>query len=69
MQLDPPAPDAGTSRRLRRLLVWSVLTVLAAIALALAMVLASLALAPHPDSAPPPTAPMQFPVGGGPRPE
>jgi hypothetical protein len=69
MQLDPPAPGADTSRRLRRLLVWSVLTVLAAIALALAMVLASLALAPHPDSAPPPTPPMQFPAGGGPRPE
>jgi hypothetical protein len=68
MQLDPPAPDADPSRRLRRLLVWSALTVLAAIALALAMVLASLALAPHPDSAPPPTAPIQFP-SGGPRPE
>ena len=69
MRLDPPTSGAVTSRRLRDLLVWGAATVLAAIALALAMVLANLALAPHSDPAPPPTPPMQFPAGGGPRPE
>jgi hypothetical protein len=69
MRLDLPAPGAATGRRLRRLLVWGAATVLAAIALALAMILATLALAPHSNPAPPPTAPIQFPAGGGPRPE
>jgi hypothetical protein len=68
MQLEPPAPGEVAGRQLRRVLVWGALTVLAAIALALAMVLANLALAPHSDPAPPPTAPIQFP-SGGPRPE
>jgi hypothetical protein len=68
MRLDPPTSGAITGRRLRDLLVWGAATVLAAIALALAMVLANLALAPHSDPGPPPTPPMQFP-SGGPRPE
>jgi hypothetical protein len=68
MRLDLPEPDAAPSRRLWRLLVWGGVTVLAAIALALAMVLANLALTPHSDPAPPPTAPIQIP-SGGPRPE
>jgi hypothetical protein len=44
MQLDPPASGAEARRRFRRVLVWSSLTLLAALALALAMVIASLAL-------------------------
>jgi hypothetical protein len=44
MQLDPPASGGGARRRFRRVLVWSGLTLLAALALALAMVIASLAL-------------------------
>ena len=42
MQLDPPAQEGEVRRRLRGLLVWSGLTLLAT--LALAMVIASLAL-------------------------
>jgi hypothetical protein len=42
MQLDPPAQEGEVRRRLGGLLVWSGLTLLAA--LALAMVIASLAL-------------------------
>jgi hypothetical protein len=44
MQLDPPAQEGEVRRRLGGLLVWSGLTLLAALALALAMVIASLAL-------------------------
>lgn len=44
MQLDPPASSGEARRRLRRVLVWSGLTLLAALALALAMVIASLTL-------------------------
>jgi hypothetical protein len=64
MQLDPPA-HGGTSRRLQGLLVWSALALLAAIALALAMVVASLAVEPRSQPAPPPTVPMQFSPPGG----
>src|ERR671912_301864 len=52
MQLDPPAQEGNARRRLRGLLVWSGLTLLAAVALALAMVIASLAL--ELGSGPPP---------------
>jgi len=44
MHPDPPAPGGDASRRLRRLLVWSGLTLLVAMTLALAIVIASLAL-------------------------
>jgi hypothetical protein len=65
MQLDPPAREGDARRRLRGLLVWSGLTLLAALTLALAMVIASLALELGSQPAPPPTPPMQFspPVG------
>jgi hypothetical protein len=45
MQFDPPAQESEVRRRLRGLLVWSGLTLLAALALAMAqaMVIASLA--------------------------
>ena len=62
MQLDPPAPGSHARRRLRGVLVWSGLTLLAAVALALAMVIASLALelgsqpAPATVRSPPATA-------------
>ena len=44
MQLDPPAQGGEAGRRLRGLVVWSGLTLLAALAIALALVIASLAL-------------------------
>jgi hypothetical protein len=53
-----PAPSAAAGR-VRRLLVWSALTLLAALALTLALVLAELAAAPA-EPAPPPKPPMQF---------
>jgi len=66
MQLNPPAQEGEVRRRLRGLLVWSGLTLLASLALALAMVIASLALelgsAP---ASPPPTSPIQFGPPGG----
>ena len=66
MQLDPPAQEGEVRRRLRRLLVWSGLTLLAAVALALAMVIASLALELGSGPAPPPpTSPIQFNLPGG----
>jgi hypothetical protein len=65
MQLDPPAPSSHAHRRLRGVLVWSGLTLLAAVALALAMVIASLALEFGSDPAPPPTPPIQFSPPGG----
>jgi hypothetical protein len=70
MQLDPPAQGGDTRRRLGGLLVWSGLTLLAAVALALAMVIASLALDLGSEPAPPPTSPIQFsPPGGHPTPQ
>jgi hypothetical protein len=65
MQLDPPAQEGEVRRRLRGLLVWSGRTLLAALALALAMVIASLALELGSQPAPPATPPMQYgpPVG------
>jgi hypothetical protein len=60
MQLDSPAPVGDAGRRLRRVLVWSGLTLLAAVALALALVIASLALELGSEPAPPPTSPIQF---------
>ena len=69
MQLDPPAPG-DARRRSRRVLLWSGLTLLAALALALAMVIASLALELGSDQAPPPTESMQFgPPLGHPMPQ
>ena len=65
MQLDPPAQEREVRRRLRRLLVWSGLTLLAALALALAMVIASLALELGSQPAPPPTSPIQISPPGG----
>jgi hypothetical protein len=66
MQLDPPAQESDARRRLRRLLVWSGLTLLAALAIALAMVIASLALELGSKPAPPPpTSPIQFSPPGG----
>jgi hypothetical protein len=44
MPLDPPAQEDTARRRLRTVLVWSGLTLLAALALVLALVIASLAL-------------------------
>ena len=69
MQLDPPAQEGEMRRRLRGLLIWSGLTLLAA--LALAMVIASLALELGSGPAPPPpTSPIQFsPAGGHPTPQ
>ena len=67
MQLDPPAQKGEVRRRLHRLLVWSGLTLLAALALALAMVIASLALELGSQPAPPPTSPIQISPPGGQR--
>jgi len=55
---EQPVEGAAAGPR-RRLLRWTVLTLLAALALVLAIVVASLASAPA-DPAPPPTPPMQF---------
>ena len=65
MQLDPPAQEGEVRRRLRGLLVWSGLTLLAALALALAMVIASMALELGSQPAPPPTSPIQISPPGG----
>jgi hypothetical protein len=65
MQLDPPTQQGEAGRRLRRLVVWSGLTLLAALALALALVIASLALELGTDPAPPPTPPIQVSPPGG----
>jgi hypothetical protein len=65
MQLDPPAQKGQVRRRLHRLLVWSGLTLLAALVLALAMVIASLALELGSQPAPPPTSPIQISPPGG----
>ena len=66
MQLDPPPQERPSRPRLHALLVWSGLTLLAALAIALALVIASLALQLGTDPAPPPTPPIQSsPPGGG----
>jgi hypothetical protein len=67
MQLDPPAQERPARHRLRGALVWSGLTLLAALAIALALVIATLAQELGTDSAPPPpTTPMPVsPPGGG----
>lgn len=65
MQLDPPA-EGDARRRLRGLLVWSGLTLLAALAIALALVIATLAQELRSEPAPPPTTPVHVsPPGGG----
>ena len=60
MQLDPPGQGGKARRRLRGVVVWGGLALLAAVALALAMVVASLALEVRSEPAPPPTAPLEF---------
>ena len=66
MQLDPPAQDRQARHRLRAALVWSGLTLLAALAIALTLVVATLTQELRSEPAPPPTAPMHVsPPGGG----
>jgi hypothetical protein len=66
MQLDPPAQDRQARHRLRAVLVSSGLTLLAALAIALALVIATLAQELGSEPAPPPTTPMPVsPPGGG----
>jgi hypothetical protein len=67
MQLDPPAQDRQARHRLRAVLVWSGLTLLAALAIALTLVIVTLAQELHSEPAPPPpAAPIQVsPPGGG----
>jgi hypothetical protein len=68
MQLDSPAPAGDASRRLRGMLIWGGVTLLAA--MALAMVIASLALELGSEPAPPPTSSIQFsPPGSHPTPQ
>ena len=68
MHLDPLAQEGDVRRRLRGLLVWSGLTLLAAVALA--MVIASPAPELDSEPAPPPTSPIQFsPPGSHPTPQ
>jgi hypothetical protein len=65
MQLDPPAQEGEVRRRLRGLLVWSGLTLLAALAIALALIIATLALELGSQPAPPPTSPIEISPPGG----
>jgi hypothetical protein len=65
MEPDPPAQGGDAGRRLRGPLIWSGLVLLAAVALALAMVIASLALELGSEPAPPPTSPIPFSPAGG----
>jgi hypothetical protein len=65
MQLDPPARDRPARHGLRAVLVWSGLTLLAALAIALALVIATLALELGSEPAPPPIAPTQIGPSGG----
>jgi hypothetical protein len=66
MQLDPPAHDRQARHRLRAVLAWSGLTLLAALAIALALIIATLALELGSEPPPPPTTPMPVsPPGGG----
>ena len=51
-----PVPGGSAVGRVRRVLVWTVLTLLAA----LALVVATLVVAPADPAPPPPTSPMQF---------
>jgi hypothetical protein len=51
-----PAPGGVRNLRVRHVLVWTVLTLLAA----LALVVATLVVAPADPAPPPPTSPMQF---------
>ena len=68
MQLDSPAPAGEAGRRLRGMLIWGGVTLLAA--LALALVIASPALELGSEPAPPPTSPIQFsPPGSHPTPQ
>jgi hypothetical protein len=55
----------GGRGRVRRLLGWSAVTLLAAVALTLAMVLAGLVVEPS-DPVPPPKPPMEFEPPMGP---
>jgi hypothetical protein len=55
-----PALGGMRNGRGRHVLVWSAWTLLAAVTLALAMMLGSLAVAPADPPPPPPTSPMQF---------
>jgi hypothetical protein len=64
MRLDPPAQEV-IGRRFRGVLIWSALTLLAAVALALAMVLAGLALEPRSEPTPPPRPPTELPPPAG----
>jgi hypothetical protein len=61
MQLDPPAQGGEVPRRLHRVLVWSSLALLAA----LALVIAGLTLELGSEPAPPPTPPIQISPPGG----
>jgi hypothetical protein len=66
MQLDPPAQDRPARHRLRAALVWSGLTLLAALAIALTLVIVTLTQELGSEPAPPPTTPMHLsPPGGG----
>ena len=66
MQLDPPAQDRPARHRLRAALVWSGLTLLATLAIALTLVIATLTQELRSEPAPPPTTPMHVsPPGGG----
>jgi hypothetical protein len=65
MQLDPPVQGGDARRRLRAVLVWGGVKLLAAVALALAMVIASLALQLGSEPVPPPTSPIPFGTPGG----
>ena len=66
VQLDPPAQDRPSHRRLQLVLVWSGLTLLAALAIALTLVIATLTQELRSEPAPPPTTPMHVsPAGGG----
>jgi hypothetical protein len=66
MQRNPPAQDRQARHRLRGALVWSGLTVLAALAIALTLVIATLTQELRSEPAPPPTTPMHVsPPGGG----
>ena len=65
MHRDEPAKTTSAGRRARGLLGWSVAILVAAVALALAMILASLAVEPA-SPAPPSKPPMQFGPSGAP---
>lgn len=66
MQPHPSIQDRLAHRRLRGALAWSGLTLLAALAIALALVIATLAQELRSEPAPPPTTPVHVsPPGGG----